>query len=367
MDKIIKIICVVGARPNFMKIAPLLRALGGYRQIESILVHTGQHYDEKMSKTFFDSLEITPPNYNLEVGSGGHSEQTARIMEAFEPILEKEKPDLILVVGDVNSTIACALVASKMHIKIAHIEAGARSFNKKMPEEINRVLTDHISDFLFAHSKQSYKNLLEEGLPKKSIFLVGNIMIDCLIMNLSKINNSKILENLNLKKDGFALMTMHRPANVDSQKNLEKIYSIISKIPAKTLIIFPIHPRTEKSIKDKGLWNKFECLGNLKIIAPQDYIDFMRLLQNCSFALTDSGGIQAEAAYFKIPTFTLRNETELLETIKCGANKLTGLDEKKILQNISKLQKGKIPVIKKIPFNDGLTAKRITKILVKSF
>jgi len=367
MNKKIKILSVVGARPNFMKIAPLLRTFEKYPQIESILVHTGQHYGQKMSKTFFDSLEISSPNYNLDVGSGSHGEQTAKIMEAFEPILEKEKPNLVLVVGDVNSTIACALVASKMHIKIAHVEAGARSFNKKMPEEINRVLTDHISDFLFAHSYQSYKNLFKEGVPKKSVFLVGNIMIDCLATNLPKIEGSKILESLDLKKGFFSLMTMHRPVNVDSEKNLKKIYSIISKIPNKIPIIFPVHPRTEKNIKDKGLWEKFNDLDNLKIIPPLDYIDFMRLLQNCLFVLTDSGGIQAEAAYFKIPTLTMREETELSETVKCGANKLVGLDEKKILHNVSQLQKGKKPLIKKIPLNDGKTAQRIAKILAKSF
>jgi len=350
-----------------MKIAPLLHAFDKYPQIKSILVHTGQHYDDKMSGTFFQSLEIKPPDYNLNVGSLGHGQQTAKIMEAFEPIVTKEKPDLILVVGDVNSTLACSLVASKMHIKIAHVEAGGRSFNKEMPEEINRVLTDHISDFLFAHARQSYKNLLREGLPKKSIFLVGNIMIDCLMMNLPKINGSKILENLNLKKGSFALMTMHRPSNVDSLENLDKLYSIISKISTKIPILFPIHPRTEKSIKKNELWEKFENLKDLKIIAPQDYIDFMRLLQNCSFVLTDSGGIQAEAAYFKIPTFTMRKETELLETIECGANKLVGINERKILESISRLQKNKSHKIEKIPLNDGLTAQRIAKILAKSF
>ena len=359
----IKIINIVGARPNFMKIAPLMREYKKYSKIKSILVHTGQHYDQKMSAVFFKSLKIKKSDYNLEVGSDSHAKQTAKIMERLEPIFAKEKPDLVLVVGDVNSTIAAALTAVKMNIKVAHVEAGLRSFDRTMPEEINRLLTDHLSDFLFVTEKSGLINLKKEGIPKEKIYFVGNVMIDTLIANLPQINRSKITRKLKLKAGKFILTTLHRPTNVDNKKSLEKIASIFNNLSKTLNLVFPIHPRTKKNIKKMNLWNCFKNIKNLKIIEPLNYLDFMKLTKESFCILTDSGGIQEEATYLKIPTLTMRKTTERPATIECGSNFLIGLDKKQILKKIEDFTDFNRKNIKNLPLADGKTSQRIIKII----
>ncbi len=361
----IKIINIVGARPNFMKIAPLMREYLRYPEISPILVHTGQHYDYQMSESFFKNLGIKKPDYNLEVGSGTHAQQFAKIIERFETVLIKEKPDLVLVVGDVNSTAACAITAKKMGIPIAHVEAGLRSFDQKMPEEINRIITDHISDMLFVSEQSGIKNLKKEGIKSPKIFFTGNVMIDTLIDSMPQIEKSVILEKNNLKDKRIILATIHRPSNVDSKEKLEKILEILSKIEKDSTIVFPMHPRTKKNIESFGLDENFKKLGNILILDPLEYFDLIKILKNSWMVITDSGGIQEEAAFLKIPTITIRENTERPATVFCGANTITGLNSKKIAAQIKKISSKKYPNIKNIPLYDGKTAKRIVAIITK--
>jgi len=361
MRKKIKILIIVGARPNFIKIAPLFEEFKKYEKIKPILVHTGQHYNFEMSKIFFQELKIPEPDYNLGVGSGSHAWQTAKVMEKLEPVFLKEKPNLIIVVGDVNSTLAGALVAAKLRILVAHIEAGLRSFDTSMPEEINRRLTDHVSDFLFVTESSGVKNLLNEGISKKKIYLVGDIMIDALINSKPKINKSKIFKKLSLEKKNYAVLTLHRPVNVDNPKNLKQFFDIFKEIQKKIKIIFPIHPRTQKTLKHLKTYK----LKNLKIIRPLGYIDFLALEAKAKFVLTDSGGIQEETTFLKVPCLTLRENTERPITVDVGTNAIckTG---KMLVREINKIlagkyKKGKIPELW-----DGKTAERIVKILIKN-
>lgn len=375
-----KIINIVGARPNFMKIAPLQKAMDNYNQkagkkfFKFLLVHTGQHYDYEMSKVFFDELKIPKPDIYLKVGSGNHGEQTAKVMLALEKVLIKEKPDLVVVVGDVNSTLAGAITAVKLHIPVAHIEAGLRSFDKTMPEEINRILTDQISDFLFTPSEDANKNLIKEGIDKKKIFLVGDIMIDSLVANLKKAANSQILKNLKVKTNEYAVLTLHRPANVDNKKNLQKIISALNLISKKIPIIFPIHPRTKKQIKNFG-FNKyfnFRDLTNganygINCITPLGYLDFLCLMRNAKFILTDSGGIQEETTFLNVPCLTLRDTTERPITIEIGTNTLVHNNPEKIIFYADKILKGKYKKGICPKDWDGKTAERIVKVLLKKF
>ncbi len=334
-----KIINVVGARPNFMKIAPIIRAM----KCENILVHTGQHYDNNMSDSFFKDLGIPHPDINLEVGSGSHAEQTAKIMIEFEKVCLKEKPTHVLVVGDVNSTIACALVAKKLGIKIIHVEAGLRSFDETMPEEINRVLVDRISDYLFVTEQSGVDNLLKEGVAKEKIHLVGNVMIDTLIYNLPKIDKIK-----KYSEEDYCVVTMHRPSNVDNKEILERLLKVIKEIPIK--VVFPMHPRTRGKVKS---------LDGVDVLEPLGYLDFMNLVKNAKFMLTDSGGIQEETTYLGVPCITMRENTERPVTVEVGSNVLVGSDVALIKKNIELVLKGGFKKGSVPEMWDGETAERV--------
>ena len=336
-----------------------------YPEIEPILVHTGQHYDEKMSKLFFEDLQLPQPDVYLGVGSGTHTEQTARIMLAFEKVVEEQRPDLVLVVGDVNSTAACSLVASKMKTKIAHVEAGLRSFDRRMPEEINRMITDALADFLFVTEKSGLENLKNEGIPDEKVFFTGNVMIDSLSFFLEKAKESSILSDLHVNGSPFALVTLHRPSNVDVKEILEDLLHTLSVIGKDVKIVFPMHPRTKKMIETFDLQNYISSSENLIITDPIGYLDFMQLMQNAKLLLTDSGGIQEETTYLGIPCITIRENTERPITIDLGTNVLVGPQSERIIEETNKIlsgngKKGKVPELW-----DGHAAERIVKILVE--
>ena len=387
-----KIINIVGARPNFMKIAPIVEAIkrhdsfagGSAHKIASVLVHTGQHYDEKMSKLFFDDLEIPRPDINLEVGSGTHAGQTAEIMKRFEPVLMKEKPDYTLVVGDVNSTIGCALTAAKLGVKIIHVEAGLRSFDRSMPEEINRVLTDALADILFTTEKGAEDNLLREGIQKEKIFFVGNVMIDTLLRHRERAKNSDILFRLGLADSKpenhggcplpYALVTLHRPSNVDNREKFSEILEGLSAVARELPIIFPIHPRTMQRVVDYELHaflrNGERKKGNARgifLIQPLGYLDFLHLMANAELVLTDSGGIQEETTVLGIPCITLRENTERPVTVSEGTNRIVGTDKQEIIrESITALHNGaksyRIPELW-----DGRAAERIVEGIIANF
>ncbi|OGU77614.1 MAG: UDP-N-acetylglucosamine 2-epimerase [Ignavibacteria bacterium RBG_16_34_14] len=358
-----KIISVVGARPNFMKVAPIHRAFLNYRdKVNHLVCHTGQHYDEKMSKIFFEDLGMPHPDFYLGVGSGSHAEQTAKVMIEFEKILLGEKPELIIVVGDVNSTIACSLVATKLNIKTAHVEAGLRSFDRKMPEEINRILTDSISDFLFVSEESGLKNLKKEGIADSKVFFVGNVMIDSLIHHLTKSESSDVMKEYNLEPSKFILVTLHRPSNVDSEDFAKELLQLFNALSEKRKIIFPIHPRTKKNFLNFGFKPEND---KILLTDPIGYIDFLSLTKNAELIITDSGGIQEESTYLGVQCITVRNNTERPVTVNVGTNHLAGRDLKKVEEvalNIlsGNKKKGKIPELW-----DGKTAERIAEILVK--
>ncbi len=376
-----KVMHIVGARPNFMKVAPLMREMSRYPQkFDQLLLHTGQHYDDEMSKCFFNDLRLTEPDIYLGVGSGTHAEQTGKIMIEFEKVCFKEKPDLIIVVGDINSTVACALVATKLCIPVAHVEAGLRSFDRTMPEEINRILTDQISDYLFTACEDANQNLIKEGIPKSKIFFVGNAMIDSLLNHMKTANNSIILEKLGLRKNNnikkYAVVTLHRPSNVDNKKILKGILNALNELAKEIPVIFPAHPRTIKQIKNfklQEMVNYEENLlsnelnktnQNMQAIIPLGYLDFLCLISNAAIVLTDSGGIQEETTILGIACLTLRNNTERPITIKEGTNVLVGNDPDKIMNIATSVLKNQ-NLRKKIPkYWDGKAAKRIIKILI---
>lgn len=356
-----KVILVVGARPNFMKIAPIWKEMKKFRKkFQLIILHTGQHYDKNMSDLFFRDLELPKPDIYLGVGSGSQAVQTAKIMIELEKVLVKEKPDLIIAVGDVNSTLACSIVAAKLLISVAHIEAGLRSFDRTMPEEINRIVTDHLSTFLFTTCKDANENLKREGISEKKVLFVGNVMIDTLIKSKVKTQNSKILKKLGLNRGNYTVLTLHRPGNVDDRNTLQRIFGALEKISNYIPVIFPAHPRTLKKMRS------FEIninSKNVKLIEPLGYIDFLKLYMNSKFVMTDSGGIQEETTYLGIPCLTLRENTERPITVKEGTNVLVGTDKGKIIDESLKIldekhKTGKIP-----KFWDGKTSQRIVKIL----
>lgn len=326
-----KIINICGARPNFMKIAPLMRAYRAHPGIEPLLVHTGQHYDEKMSDLFFRELEIPAPDLNLEVGSGSHAVQTAEIMKRFEPVLAEHKPDWVLVVGDVNSTIACALVAKKLGIRVAHVEAGLRSYDRSMPEEINRVLTDSISDLLFVSEPSGLENLRKEGIDAGRVHFVGNVMIDTLKSNLAKAAQSPILARLGLRCKAYNVVTLHRPSNVDDAAALGRIADVLDAVQQDLPTVFPMHPRTRGNLGKLGLADRFAAMKQLQIIDPLGYLDFLKLTAEAAVVLTDSGGIQEETTILGVWCLTLRENTERPATITNGTNRLVGGDPDRIL------------------------------------
>ena len=329
--KIMKIIHVVGARPNFIKIASVLRGCSQFPEIESILVHTGQHYDDQMSKSFFDELEIPRPDINLEVGSGSHAQQTAEIMKRFEQVVNDIKPDAVLVVGDVNSTVACVLVASKLGVKTIHVEAGLRSFDRTMPEEINRILTDSISDILFVTEPSGLQNLKNEGIESSRIHFVGNVMIDTLETFIDKSKMRPVLEHMNLQVENYALLTLHRPSNVDDEAAFGRIIDALDHIQQHLKVVFPVHPRTYNNINRNGLGKKLKSQTNVMLTNPLGYLDFMKLMSSARIIITDSGGIQEETTALGIPCLTIRENTERPITITEGTNRLVGTDTERII------------------------------------
>ncbi|MBF0331149.1 MAG: UDP-N-acetylglucosamine 2-epimerase (non-hydrolyzing) [Candidatus Omnitrophica bacterium] len=359
-----KILSIVGARPNFMKIAPFAHAIRKCPSVKHVIVHTGQHYDQKMSTSFFEDLDIPMPDINLEVGSGSHAQQTAEIMKRFEPVLLEHKPDVLVVVGDVNSTIACSLVAAKLSIPIAHIEAGLRSFDKDMPEEINRILTDRITDVFFTTCIEANAHLVAEGAAKNRIFFVGNVMIDTLMHNLKRANKSQILSSLHLQPKGYALVTLHRPSNVDDKHNLTNILNAINVIQEKIPVVFPIHPRTKKNFELFGLTSMVQGMKGLKLVEPLGYLDFLCLTNGAKMVVTDSGGIQEETTVLKIPCLTVRENTERPITIKEGTNVLVGVKTKKIVSEAQKVLSGKAKKGRIPKYWDGKASERILNILV---
>lgn len=325
-----KLINVCGARPNFMKIAPLMRAYKAFPAIEPLLVHTGQHYDEKMSQLFFDELRIPRPDVNLEVGSGSHARQTAAIIERFEPVILEHKPDAILVVGDVNSTVACALVATKLDVAVFHVEAGLRSFDRRMPEEINRVLTDSISDLLFVSEPSGIENLAKEGIDASRVHFVGNTMIDTLQANRQRAEASPILQTLGLEPAQYVVLTLHRPSNVDNPQVLAAITDVIEEVQRDLAVVFPVHPRTRKNIQTMGLGPRYAAMTRLQLVEPVGYLEFLKLTANAAVVLTDSGGIQEETTILGVPCLTLRQNTERPVTVTHGTNQLVGMDPQRI-------------------------------------
>ena len=320
-----KIASIVGARPQFIKCAPLSRELRKSHQ--EVIIHTGQHYDYEMDKVFFDELEIPQPDYNLRVGSGTHGYQTGEMLKKIEAVLIQEKPDLVLVYGDTNSTLAGALSAAKLQVKIGHIEAGMRSFDKSMPEEVNRVLTDHCSTYLFCPTRTAVDNLKREDIVK-GVHLTGDVMVDALLYNRIIAERSQILDTLNLENKQYLVATVHRASNTDDRHNLESIVDAFCKLDEK--IVFPLHPRTRKSLKRFGLYNRLK--RKVKLTEPLGYLDFLHLLNYAKKVLTDSGGIQKEAYILKVPCVTLRDNTEWVETVEKGWNVLVGVDKARILK-----------------------------------
>ena len=358
-----KVILVAGARPNFIKIAPLWSEMNRLpTDFEPIILHTGQHYDYEMSKVFFEDLDLPEPHYFLGVGSGTHAEQTGRIMIEFERAIRNEHPDLVVVFGDINSTLACSVTAKKLLIRVAHVEAGLRSFDMTMPEEINRKVTDAISDILFTPSKDGDENLIQEGVERSKIYFVGNIMIDSLVSILKRIDQSyedNVFQKFGLEKNNFVLVTLHRPSNVDNMNNLRKIMKVLKSLSLKIPIIFPVHPRTKKNIGREG--TEFLSNGKFQMVEPLRYKEFIILEKYPKFVLTDSGGIQEETTYFGVPCLTLRRNTERPITITQGTNELASLEnaeEKSSSILLGKWKRGKTP-----ERWDGNTAKRIVDVL----
>jgi UDP-N-acetylglucosamine 2-epimerase (non-hydrolysing) len=331
-----KVLHVVGARPNFMKMAPALRALESFDRVEQTLVHTGQHYDKNMSDVFFEQLGIRQPDVNLEVGSGSHAVQTAQIMMKFEELVLQRRPDLVLVYGDINSTVAAALVCAKLGIRVAHVEAGLRSFDRTMPEEINRLVTDQIADLLFTPSADGDENLMREGVAPEKIHRVGNLMIDTLVRLLQRAQRPHIP---GLNGDGYALVTLHRPSNVDEPAMLRQIVETLNELSARIPVIFPIHPRTRRRVADFGF--DLENNQRLMLMEPVGYLEFLGLQRDARVVVTDSGGIQEETTYLGIPCLTVRTNTERPITCEVGTNVLVGQDMQRLRDEVDRILGGK--------------------------
>ncbi len=358
-----KILSVVGARPNFIKIAPLAKAFKKYRkEVKHLLCHTGQHFDQRMSEIFFEELQMPRPDFNLGVGGGSHAEQTARIMLELEKVLLAEKPDLVVVPGDVNSTLAASLVASKMSIPIAHVEAGLRSFDKTMPEEINRIVTDVVSDFLFVTEHSGMHNLRDEGMDDSKIFFVGNTMIDTLESHYEAVEACDITHRLKLEKGAYITATFHRPSNVDDRENLSDLMETLSRLARQRPLVFPVHPRTRKNIEAFGLEDKIP--DSLMLTEPMGYIEFLSLMRYAELVITDSGGIQEETTYMGVQCITVRKNTERPVTIDVGTNHLVGVSMEKVEKTAMDIlggttKPGRIPELW-----DGKAAKRIASIIM---
>jgi UDP-N-acetylglucosamine 2-epimerase (non-hydrolysing) len=372
----LRIMNIVGARPNMMKIAPLLAELRRQEEIEPVLVHTGQHYDYSMSQVFFDQLRVPPPDYNLGVGSGTHFAQTAEIMRKFGELVQQDRPDMVVVAGDVNSTIACALVAAKEGIPVAHVEAGLRSFDRSMPEEINRVLTDAVADLLFTTEESANRNLANEGIDPGKVFFVGNLMIDSLVSALQVARPSCLRSELGLEGKPYAVLTLHRPSNVDNEDQLTRTLDAILEVAQRIPIVFPAHPRTARNIEAAGLTAMRTWAGGplpgidagatgLWMMPPASYLDFLDLMQHAVMVITDSGGVQEETTFLGVPCLTYRDTTERPVTVSMGTNRVVGRDPQHLLLNaLEVLQEApQGPAIARPPLWDGRTASRIVQIL----
>ncbi|MFL6257463.1 MAG: non-hydrolyzing UDP-N-acetylglucosamine 2-epimerase [Pyrinomonadaceae bacterium] len=365
----LKVINVVGARPNFMKVAPIVEAMRRRApEFAPIVLHTGQHYDERMSDAFFRDLGLPTPDVHLGVGSGSHAQQTAAVMQSFEPVVLEHKPDWVLVVGDVNSTVACALVCSKLGVKVAHVEAGLRSRDRTMPEEINRLVTDQLSDLLLTPSEDADRNLLAEGIPAERIRFVGNVMIDSLFKQLERAASSRVREELEVEGSDYAVVTLHRPSNVDEPEVLGRILSALRRIGERLPVVFPIHPRTRKNLEEFGLLDALEQRGRVRLTEPLGYLDFLRLYSGARLVLTDSGGIQEETTALGIPCLTLRENTERPITVELGTNRIVGTDPARIVAESESALSGerqkeppRVP-----PLWDGHAAERILDALLEA-
>ena len=355
-----KILCVAAARPNFMKLAPLIRALSAEPKFETVLVHTGQHYDESMSGQFFRDLALPSPAHNLSVGPGSHAFQTAEILRRFEPVLLEERPGAVLVVGDVNSTLACALAGAKLNIPVVHVEAGLRSFDRTMPEEINRIVTDSISTLLLVTEESGWANLLREGIEESRIHMVGNLMIDSLRYHLAKASQSDVLSRLCVRPGRFGLVTLHRPANVDDPKQLLEIVAALNRISMDLPLCFPVHPRTRASLKN------VTCSPSIQLVDPLGYLDCLCMMSNSAVVLTDSGGMQEETTALGVPCLTLRENTERPVTVNQGTNRLAGTSTASILlawqQTLTNPPVGRLPELW-----DGHAADRSVACLARHF
>ena len=355
----VKILHVVGARPNFMKVAPILAQLKKRGDAKQVLVHTGQHYDARMSDVFFQDLGMPAPDVHLGVGSGTHAQQTAKVMTEIEPVLMREKPDVVVVAGDVNSTVAAALVAAKMGLAVAHVEAGLRSRDWSMPEEINRVLTDRLSDLLFTPSPDGDANLVAEGIDRARIHFVGNVMIDSLRAALPRARESRIHERMELPRKGYALATLHRPSNVDDPRALSRLLSALAEVAAQLPVVFPIHPRTRARLPAS-----FEAPG-LKLVEPLGYLDFLALTAEARLVMTDSGGIQEETTALGVPCLTLRENTERPVTVEVGTNQLVGTDPAKAVAAVRQVLEGRARPGRVPEKWDGRAAERVAEALVR--
>lgn len=357
-----KIHLIAAARPNFMKIAPLYHELKKHQEFDPLIIHTGQHYDKNMSDAFFDDLLLPSPHFHLGVGGGSHAEQVGKVMIEYETLCLKERPDLVIVVGDVNATMACAITAKKLLLPVAHLEAGLRSFDMTMPEEINRMVTDAIVDYFWTPSADADQNLLNSGIDKSKINLVGNIMIDSLKMMRSKIEAAGSYLKMNLNDGEYIVMTLHRPSNVDDANKLKELLSAIKEVAKHRKIVFPIHPRTRKNIENFG-YSELLTDGNMLLCEPLGYMDFMNLVFHCKYVITDSGGVQEETTYLKKPCLTLRDNTERPVTVMTGSNTLVDIDG--LLDNVSKIESGNYKNSVVPELWDGKSAKRIYDLMAQ--
>jgi len=355
---------VVGARPNLIKIAALSEEMRRFPEIESTLLHTGQHYDDNLSRVFFGDLGLPSPDIYLGVGSGSHAQVTAGVMVAFEKELAACRPDLVVVVGDVNSTLACAVTASKLGVPIAHVEAGLRSFDRRMPEEINRIVTDALSTWLFTTERDADENLLREGIPSEQIHFVGNVMIDTLLRYKDRALHTQVLDRFGIEAGQYAVVTLHRPSNVDHPDLLRAILGALGQIQERLPVVFPVHPRTRARIEAFGLTGQVDALPNLHVCEPLGYLDFLHLLARALVVLTDSGGIQEETTILGVPCLTLRENTERPVTLTQGTNRLIGSDPERMVIEFERILSGDIPQGHAPELWDGRAAERIVQVLL---
>lgn len=359
----LRVVAIVGARPNFMKVAPLAWAAAERDDVTIDIVHTGQHYDRNMSELFFEELGIPEPSVNLGVGSGSHAKQTAEVMVRFEEYVLEQRPDLVLVVGDVNSTIACALVATKLHVPVVHVEAGLRSFDRAMPEEVNRILTDSISDRLYVTERSGLENLAAEGVDPDRVAFTGNVMIDTLLRNRELAEKSDVLERLELTSKEYGIVTMHRPSNVDSPEILSGIWGALARVSEEVELIFPVHPRTRARIEALLA----ERPARIRLVEPAGYLDFLKLQAHARIILTDSGGIQEEATILEVPCLTMRENTERPVTIEVGCNRLVGTDPARIEEAALAVLGGEGGAPRRPDLWDGRAAERIVADIVATY